>query len=207
MFLTASSLIVSTLLGIAPAPPQTPGPESKSVPRLTDGDEAKDAIKHKRLVSMIGPKLEKSDGSTIATGSFLAGKKYVLLYFSAGWCPPCRMFTPDLVTFAKSNEKADDFAVILVGADRSADAQRRYMEKYKMEFPAVPLDRTGKVKRAYAGGGIPNLVVLDAEDSPIKGSYETKGRYTPKNRSSYIGPQPVLKAFQTMRKMPESTDG
>ena len=127
----------------------------------------------------------------------------MLLYFSAGWCPPCRMFTPDLVKFAKENEKAEDFAVILVGADRSTDAQQKYMAKYKMEFPAVPLQKAGNVKRTYAGGGIPNLVILDAKDAPIKGSYETNGKYTPKNRSSYIGPQPVLKAFQTMRTKPQ----
>ena len=93
--------------------------------------------------------------------------------------------------------------MILVGADRSTDAQRKYMAKYKMEFPAVPLQTAGALKRAYAGGGIPNLVVLDAQDEAIKGSYETKGKYTPRNRASYIGPQPVLKAFQTMRTEPQ----
>ena len=201
------SILTGLALGIATALASVSqdGATIVSTPTVSTSvdSENSDKITHTRLVSMIGPKLEKSDGSTISTKAFLADKKYVLLYFSAGWCPPCRMFTPDLVKFAKENEKAEDFAVILVGADRSTDAQQKYMAKYKMEFPAVPLQKAGNVKRTYAGGGIPNLVILDAKDAPIKGSYETKGKYTPKNRSSYIGPQPVLKAFQTMRTKPQ----
>ena len=196
------SILTGLALGLATSLASLPQESATTAP-ASSVSTSSEKITHAKLISMIGPKLEKSDGSTVATKAFLEGKKYVLLYFSAGWCPPCRMFTPDLVKFAKENEKAEDFAVILVGADRSTDAQRKYMAKYKMEFPAVPLQTAGALKRAYAGGGIPNLVVLDAQDEAIKGSYETKGKYTPRIRASYIGPQPVLKAFQTMRTEPQ----
>merc|ERR1712170_172244 len=40
--------------------------------------------------------LIKKDKTTVAGSDALAGKKKVLVYFSAHWCPPCRMFTPML---------------------------------------------------------------------------------------------------------------
>ena len=39
-------------------------------------------------------------------------------YFGAGWCPPCRRFSPELSRFAVENEK--DFSAVLVSADNSA---------------------------------------------------------------------------------------
>ena len=49
--------------------------------------------------SLKGQTLVKSDGSSVAADSALAGKDLVLFYFSAHWCPPCRQFTPLLKDF------------------------------------------------------------------------------------------------------------
>ena len=42
-----------------------------------------------------GQTLVLHDGSKVKAEEFLEGKM-VALYFSAGWCPPCRNFTPKL---------------------------------------------------------------------------------------------------------------
>ncbi|MFP6892619.1 MAG: thioredoxin-like domain-containing protein, partial [Opitutales bacterium] len=74
-----------------------------------------------------------------ATGKAVSGEtlsgKYVGLYFSASWCPPCRTFTPRLVEFHKANK--DKFEVLLVSADNSEKAQANYMKKYMMPWLAV----------------------------------------------------------------------
>ena len=139
----------------------------------------------------------------------LAGRKNVVLYFTASWCGPCRAFTPELVRFAEGHKDAKDFVIVMVGSDRSAAAQDSYMKKAKMPFYAIPYGSSGRraVKQTYAGGGIPNLVVLDATGKVVKGSYETDGKYTPRNRRSYIGPKPVLEAFRKMQKDANSATG
>eukprot|EP00972_Heterocapsa_arctica_P107681 15861171-Heterocapsa_arctica.AAC.1 len=42
---------------------------------------------------MFGPQLLTKDGLK-PTDEVLADKKFVSIYFSAHWCPPCRGFTP-----------------------------------------------------------------------------------------------------------------
>ena len=111
--------------------------------------------------------------------------------------------------FADQNKDAGDFVIIMVGSDRSAKAQDDYMKKSKMPFYAVPFGAEGvkRVKQAFAGRGIPNLVILDADGKAVKGSYEKDGRYSPEDRNSYIGPQPVLASFKEMQKKAKSTKG
>ncbi len=201
--LLASSLFaVAPIVQDAPAIGRAPGAKAPTPAVVVeDGPNA-------RLLAMIGETLEKADGTTVSAKEALDGRKHVLIYFTASWCGPCRRFTPDLVKFAEEHKDATDFAIVLVGSDRSSDAQRAYMEKAKMPFLAVPFGAPGvkKIKQAYAGSGIPNLVILDANGKAVKGSYETDGRYSPENRGSYIGPQRVLAAFTEMRPDAEKTE-
>ena len=195
--LAISSLCVAPQDGAAKP---TLSPPPANAPAATDSKTA-DAGPHARIMGMFGDKLETKDGTLVNTKDVIAGKKFVLLYFTASWCPPCRRFTPDLVKFAKANPDAKDFAIVVVTSDRNAPAHMGYMKKYDMPFYAVPFDnsRLRKIKQTYGGSGIPNLVVLGEDDAVMKGAYETDGKYTPKNRQSYVGPQKVLAAFPAMR--------
>jgi nucleoredoxin len=88
--------------------------------------------------------------------------KAVGIYFSAHWCGPCRVFTPELVKFRNAN--AERFEVVFVSSDRSAEAQAKYMKEAGMQWPTLPLN--GPVAEAldkrYEVTGIPTLVILGA---------------------------------------------
>ena len=46
-----------------------------------------------------GKTLRKVGGAKSSSADALAGKKVVIVFFSAHWCPPCRLFTPVLKDF------------------------------------------------------------------------------------------------------------
>ena len=197
MLLTA---LISSVILLQSAPSIAPAPPTKVVE-----EQPKDA--NARIARLIGPKLKMTDGKEVPTKDVLDGRKNVVLYFSASWCPPCRTFTPKLISFVKANADSKDFVVILVGSDRNASSHLNYFKKFGKDIYAVPYDkdRLTAVKRQYSGSGIPNLVILDQAGKAVKGSYETNGKYSPKNRGSYIGPNPVLSKLSEMVK--ESKNG
>jgi len=139
-----------------------------------------DNFKHARkLVEMLGDKLESKDG-TVDTADVLKDKKHVMLYFSAHWCPPCRGFTPQLAKDYKSSDLADkDVVVIFISSDKDASSFKDYYGE--MPWYALPFAdraRKGEISNKFTVQGIPSLVVLDGQgdlvDKNGRGSY---GKY------------------------------
>lgn len=110
------------------------------------------------MAKVLPDELVDSTGAPLAPGS-LAGK-FIGVYFSAHWCPPCRGFTPSLVKFRNAN--ADDFEVIFVSSDRTEAAMLGYMKEYNMQFAAAKYRSAGQTKlsKQFAARGIPHLVIL-----------------------------------------------
>jgi nucleoredoxin len=120
-----------------------------------------------------------------STPDALQDAKFVAVYFSASWCPPCRAFTPELVQFYNQQKQVRaPFEVILVSSDKDAAAMGRYMKDHAMTWPAIAFDkrRTSPLAK-YAGNGIPCLVLLDQNGKVLSHSYEG---------SRYVGPRKVL---------------
>ncbi len=113
-------------------------------------------------------------------------KKLIALYFSAGWCGPCRKFTPDLVAYYQRIAEAHpEFEIIFVSNDRSATAMQKYMRDMKMPWPAVQFEKIAAHEdlRQFSGTGIPCLVLVDAQGKVLSHSYAG---------TTYRGPQAVL---------------
>jgi nucleoredoxin len=117
------------------------------------------------LEDLVGPELINADGEKVATSS-LQGK-VIGLYFSAEWCPPCRAFTPSLVQLRDRND--DEFEVVFVSSDQSAEAQQKYMKSYDMEWPAVAHDSPlrEQLQQKFGIQGIPSLVIVDDQGNLI----------------------------------------
>ncbi|MCP4797897.1 MAG: hypothetical protein GY885_17225, partial [Phycisphaeraceae bacterium] len=78
--LAISSLCIAPQDGAAkptlsPPPAKAPAADSKTA----------DAGPHARIMGMFGDKLETKDGTLVNTKDVIAGKKFVLLYFTASW--------------------------------------------------------------------------------------------------------------------------
>ena len=65
---------------------------------------------------LLGDSFIKSDGTKV--GKDVLKGKYIGLYFSASWCPPCQRFSPILCeTYRKIKAKRDDFEFIFISSD------------------------------------------------------------------------------------------
>jgi nucleoredoxin len=147
----------------------------------------------KVIAPLIG-KLVYLKGSALAPApqAPLAGIRYVAFYYSAHWCPPCRAFTPHLVSAYKSIKAAHpEFELIFVSSDQDEDSMKTYMRETSMPWPAVRFDQKDNVRSLQRPGherGIPNLVFMTADGKELATSYTSSGNFT--------GPGAVLEAIQ-----------
>lgn len=63
--------------------------------------------------------------------------KYYIYLCSASWCGPCNKEMPDVVKAYEEMRKQGKTELILISADKTKDAAKAFLEKYKAEFPAV----------------------------------------------------------------------
>ena len=100
------------------------------------------------------------DGEEVETK--LLDNNFVIVYYSAGWCPPCQRFTPGLVDFYNQHHKNGQFELVFYSFDRKKEAMHTYMKGKKMPFPAIKFESLEDSKmKQFAGRGIPFLVLFD----------------------------------------------
>ena len=87
--------------------------------------------------------------------------KVVCVYFSAKWCPPCRIFSPILIEFYNDvNAEIEQLEIIAVSKDKS---DKDFGEHTKdMPWLIVPYNdpRVEKLVNNFDVKGIPTLIVL-----------------------------------------------
>ena len=83
-------------------------------------------------------KLLGRTGQVVSTESALSDKRIVLFYFSAGWCPPCRAFTPILNEFYTDLlHEEESIEVVFVSADETQEEMLSYMNESHGNWLAV----------------------------------------------------------------------
>lgn len=121
--------------------------------------------------------------------------EYVVLYFSAEWCPGCRAFSPKLVSFYEQKKKAGSkrFELIWISHDKTAADMQAYAKGYGFPWLAVAWDKLPKVPitRAHDPTGIPDLVILDAKGAVVADSYVG---------NEYLGAAAVLEKLEGLLK-------
>ncbi|MEX1045672.1 MAG: thioredoxin-like domain-containing protein, partial [Chthoniobacterales bacterium] len=107
--------------------------------------------------------------SDLAGPAVEGSPKFTALYYSAHWCPPCRMFTPKLVEWYKDfKAKHPDFELVFVSGDRDEAAMEKYVKGDNMPWPVVKFDKAkSEVFEKYSSQGIPYLVLIDNEGKAL----------------------------------------
>lgn len=136
--------------------------------------------------------------------------KYVGLYFSAHWCPPCRHFTPVLSEIYKKLLEKEDFEIVFISVDRDEKSFEEY--HHTMPWLALPFsdkDTRKKLNQAFQVDGIPCLVVLDKEGRVITtegvdiiGEYGVEGYpFTAERLDELRAKNEALRAAQTVESL------
>jgi len=105
---------------------------------------------------------------------------HFLFYYSGGWNPGCRKFTPALVKFYEEQKAAGaKFEVIFVSKDDSEEEMRKYMVESKMPWPAIRFSEIEGMEfiNEAAGRGVPCIAVLDSHGLIMIHSYRRKKEY------------------------------
>jgi len=118
--------------------------------------------------------------------------KFIGLYFSAHWCPPCRGFTPKLAEIYKNGLK-DKMEIIFVSSDRD---EKSFNEYYK-EMPWLALPYAQRAEKellsdSFGVSGIPSFVVLRPDGTVLTTDGRSKIMSDPKGENLPDGwlPQP-----------------
>ncbi|KAG7372456.1 thioredoxin-like protein [Nitzschia inconspicua] len=119
------------------------------------------------ISTLLGEKLlTESKGGLKHTKTLMKNVDVVALYFSASWCPPCKVFSPILREFYNAAAKDNGLEIVYISSDKDVASFEEYYKK--MPWLAIPTQQgSAEIKNNLAQilgiQGIPTLVVLDAK--------------------------------------------
>jgi thiol-disulfide isomerase/thioredoxin len=159
-----------------------PAPTVQQVVSMASSDSSK-------VKSLVGASLISADGHEWNFPTRGPGVEYLAIYFSAHWCPPCRAFTPQLVTWYNGfKPKHPNFELVFVSDDHDEAGMTEYMTTMAMPWPAVAYgERNLSRLNKFANTGIPDLVLVDSSGKVLSDSFDG---------STYLGPEHVLDDIQ-----------
>ena len=144
------------------------------------------------LTSLFLNEVKDALGRRVDVNHYLAGK-IVGIYFSAHWCPPCRVLTPKIANFYNRHHVEKNFEIIFVSLD---DDEVSYKEHSKeMTWLAVEFSEQVLIQnlvKKFNISGIPQLVMLDTagnvlnEDAVNECTNDENGKRFPWKKSGNI---------------------
>ncbi|NNE91809.1 MAG: redoxin domain-containing protein [Verrucomicrobiales bacterium] len=111
------------------------------------------------ISAMFAGKLETAGGGDF-DAKILNRSDLILLYFSAGWCGPCKTITPII---KRLEEEAENVSVVLVNLDFSDEEKAQYLEDSKIDWPSVKGTQNETIQgfvNEYKARRLPTLIVL-----------------------------------------------
>eukprot|EP00903_Cladosiphon_okamuranus_P013920 g12948.t1 len=143
----------------------------KLPPRASAGagaDEAEGLIPLPRTLRPLSV-LEDEVGTKLAAAGIFKNKM-IGVYVSAGWCPPCRAFSPVLSNWAK--ERKNEFEVVFVSLDKSEPEMKNYVAgKGFVRLPFEPESARHEAARSFGVQALPTLIIVNGDNGNIVTSW------------------------------------
>uniref|UniRef100_A0A915KZS7 Thioredoxin domain-containing protein n=1 Tax=Romanomermis culicivorax TaxID=13658 RepID=A0A915KZS7_ROMCU len=112
-------------------------------------------FKGQKLMRKVGTEYQEVNAEEVLKN------KVVGLYFSAHWCPPCRMFTPILKEFY-GELTGEQFEIVFVSFDRSDKDLKVYLQEAHGDWCFLPFgsDFIQTLSKKYDVSGIPAFLII-----------------------------------------------
>jgi nucleoredoxin len=145
---------------------------------------------------LAGKLVDPRSGATVKLAD--PAPAYYAFYRGAGWCGPCRQFSPSLVKFYKETKpKHANFEVIFISGDKTPAEMAAYAKEAGFGWQSVPQNLQPKmqiVNRLFTNL-IPQFVVTDRQGNVLIDSARTGG------------PNNALKQFEALLKKSGTSAG
>jgi peroxiredoxin len=115
--------------------------------------------------------LTSIDGTPFRTAD-LRGRVVVLNFF-ATWCGPCQHELPHLQDIWNEFRDNDDFQMLVVGREESAESLKDFQKTHKFTFPLAP-DPDKSIYGKFASQSIPRTYLISRNGTII---YQFTGAY------------------------------
>lgn len=122
------------------------------------------------LVDVLGNDFIKKDGSKIPELDYLNNDDVVVvLYFSAHWCPPCRVATPLLISmYNEIIANGKKLEIIFLSFDQNEEQFTEYVESMPwICLPFTQTDKRNQLMQKFGVRGIPSIQVLNKKGNPV----------------------------------------
>ncbi len=121
------------------------------------------------LVGQTAKNMIMQDQNLTLRSLYDINKKYTIIFFFDPDCGHCKVETPKLVDFYKSNKERFDLEVYAVSADTSMQKMKEYISEMKMPWITVngPRSTTGSYQKLYDAFSTPTIYILDRKKKII----------------------------------------
>ncbi|XP_033103934.1 nucleoredoxin-like protein 2 [Anneissia japonica] len=89
--------------------------------------------------------------------------KIVGVYFSAGWCPPCRQFTPILAdAYEEIRNKKYPFEIVFISSDKKVEHMDQYIAEDHGDWLHLSFANpfNNELRELFNVSAIPKLIIL-----------------------------------------------
>jgi peroxiredoxin len=114
--------------------------------------------------------LPDAGGRQVSLSQFI-GKKPVLLFFWATWCPHCNESVPVINRMHQEASTSGKLQILALDFMESEKKVNAFISSKKVAYPVL-LDRRGRVARKYKVLGIPTYILLDRDGKVVFRDHE-----------------------------------